>query len=390
VRVDPKALAKVSAPELRAPVPAAVTSAAPANGAAIFAAAALALFAGALAFLRRRKQALVAQTCRLRQLTPRPLVRFSARLSFATPILSFVYGVTGAGAFAAFAWGSPTAGAALVVAGLLLGTYRAPIVLPRPRGPGAWREVAGADVLVARRPRPLPGDVLDAATMRGRLVLLAICAVVGIAAWALATRIAGIVAALPLASVVVLPVFLTGSRTQLPALPEEIAFRILRPARDTLARIVDLAHVDVRLVGRVLAGTKDELDEMRLVCAPIDRTPGHRALELAIAIAAPGPHGAIPEILVRYEDGSPAGARIAALSPRPRVVPGRFPEEKVARLVPLDPTPEAAARLLGALVRELEGRRVGDRAKDASESKPYVGRERRVRRWPVLRPAVSA
>jgi hypothetical protein len=95
-------------------------------------------------------------------------------------------------------------------------------------------------------------------------------------------------------------------------------------------------------------------------------------------------------VLVRYEDGSPAGARIAALAPRPRVVPGRSPEEKVARLVPMDPTPEAAARLLGALVRELEGRRVSDRAKDATKSKPYLGRDRRVRRWPVLTPAVSA
>jgi hypothetical protein len=389
VRVDPKALAKVNAPELRAPAPAVVASTAPSNARAILAAAALAIFAGALAFLLRRKRALVADTCRMRQVTPRPLVRLPARIAFAAPAVPFAYGATGAGAFAAFAWGNPFVGAALVVVGLLLATYRAPIAIARPRGPGAWREVRGTDVLVARRPRPLPSDALDAATTRGRLALLAILAVVGVGSWSLATRIAGIAVALPLACVVVLPVFLTGSRAQLPALPEEIAARMLRPARDMLARIVDLAHVDVRLLGRVLAGTKNEVDEIRLVCAPIDRTPGLRALELALAIAAPGPHGAIPEVLVRYEDGSPAGARIAALSPRPRVVPGRTPEEKVARLVPTDPTPEAAARLLGALVRELEGRRVTDRAKDATRTKPYVGRERRVRRWPVLTP-VSA
>ena len=389
VRVDPKALAKVTNPELRAPPPVAVTSAAPTNGRAIVAAIALAVLAGALAFLSRRKRALIADTCQLRQVTPRPLVRLPARFAFATPILPFVYGLTGAGAFAAFAWGNPFAGAALVVAGLLLGTHRAPLVVARPRGPGAWREVAGADVLVARRPRALPGDALDAATTRGRLVLSAIVVVVGLAAWSLATHIVGIAAALPLASVVVLPVFLTGSRAQLPALPEELAFRMLRPARDTLTRLVDLAHVDVRLLGRVLAGTKDELDEIRLVCAPIDRTPGLRALELALALAAPGPNGAIPEVLVRYEDGSPAGARIAAFQPRPRVVPGRTPEEKVARLVPIDPTPEAAAKLLGTLVCELEGRRASDRTKDAAKSKRYLGPERRVRRWPVLTP-VSA
>lgn len=397
VRVDPKALAKVTSPELRPPAPAHVASQADSSGRAVFAAATLAALAGALAFLLRKKQSLVGDTCRLRHVMPRPLVRLPARLSFAAPVLPFAYGTAGAGAFAAFAWGNPFVGAALVVAGLLLATYRAPTAATRPRGPGVWREVSGADVLVKHRARCLPGDVLDAATTRGRLVLFAVVVVVGVASWSLAIHVAGIAVGLPLASVVVLPVFFTGSRVQLPALPEEIAYRMLRPARDTLARIVDLAHVDVRLLGRVPlrahaalgAGTKDEPDEIRLVCAPIDRTPGLRALELALAIAAPGPNGAVPELLVRYDDGSPASARIAALSPRPRVVPGRCPEEKVARLVPMDPTPEAAARLLAALVRELEGRRASDRAKDATASKPWRGSERRVRRWPVLTP-VSA
>jgi hypothetical protein len=380
VRVDPKALAKVNAPELRAPVAPLVTSAVPSQSPAVIAAAALAMIAGALAFLLRRKQALVAEMCQSRHVTPRPLVR----LVFLAPLFPFAYGAIGSGAFAAFAWGNPFVGAALVVLGLLLATHRAPTAIPRPRGPGAWREVAGADVLVARAPRPLRGDVLDAATPRGRIALLGLSTLVAIASWSLAMHIAGIAFALPLAAAVVLPLFLTGSRAQLPALPEEIAVRMLRPARDALSRLVDLEHVDVRLLGRVLAGTKDELDEIRLVCAPIDRTPGLRALELALAIAAPGPHGAVPEVLVRYEDGSPAGARIAALAARPRVMPGRAPEEKVARLVPSDPTPEAAARLLGTLVRELEGRRSTDRVKDPVRTKRYVGPERRIRRWPLL------
>lgn len=386
VRVDPKALARVTAPELRAPVAAAPVSAVPSRAPAVIAGMALALIAGALAFLLRKKQALVAETCRLRQVTPRPLVHVPARLRFLAPLVPFAYGAIGAGAFAAFAWGNPFVGAALVVGGLLLATHRAPIAIARPRGPGAWREVAGADVLIVRTPPPLPSDALDVATTRGRLLLAGIVLVVGAVAWSLATRVAGIAVALPLAAVVVLPLFLTGSRAQLPALPEEIAARVLRPARDRLARLVDLAHVDVRLMGRVLAGTKHHVDEIRLVCAPIDRTPGLRALELALAIAAPGLYGAIPEVLVRFEDGSPAGARVAAFAPKPRVVPGRGPEEKVARLVPTDPTPDAAACLLATLVRELEGRRTTDRAKDAARSKRYAGPERRVRRWPVLTP----
>jgi hypothetical protein len=276
---------------------------------------------------------------------------------------------------------------------MLLATHRAPSAVPRPRGPGIWRDVADADVLVPRRAAKMPGDALDLATPSGVLVFAALAVVIGAATWLLATRVAGFGVALPLAATVLVPLFATGSRAQLPATPPDLAARVLRPARDALARRIDLAHVDLRTVARVVdrAGT---FDEVRLVCAPIDRTPGLRSLELAVAVAAPGPHGAIPEVLVRFDDGSPAAARVAAIarasSPSGRrdarsVVPGRTPEEKVVRLVPTHPTPEAAARLLATLIVELEGRRSSDRAAPVRAARPrYAGPERRVRRWPML------
>lgn len=383
-RIDPKALPNVNAPELRAPPPPPPPSEIPGRLPAIVAAAALAAIAGALAFVLRRKRALLAATCAARNVAPRPLLPLRPRFA---PLAPFAYGAAGAGAFASFAWGSPIAGALLVVAALAFATHRAPTAITRPRGPGAWREVPGEDVLVPRPAEPMPGDALDLATTRGKAVLAAIAIAVGIASWVLATRVAGVGVALPLAAVALVPVFATGSRAQLPARPSELASRMLRPARDALARAIDLSHVDLKVVARFLAGSTESFDEVRIVCAPVDRTPGLRALELALAIAAPGPHGAVPEVLVRYDDGSPAAARIAAFAPTARVVPGRSAEEKVARIVPADPSAGAAARLLASLLVALEGRRATDRAQPpAAPARPrrYGGPERRVRRWPVL------
>ncbi len=382
-RVDPKALPAVNAPELRPPPAPPPPSTIPGRAPAILAAAVLSAIAGALAFALRRKRALVEAACAARSVVPRPLVAVPPRFA---PLVPFAYGAAGAGAFASFAWASPSAGAVLVVLALLLGTFRAPTPITKPRGPGAWRDVPDEDVLVPKRPEPMPGDTLDLATTRGKLLLAGIAAVVAMLAWVLATRIAGVAVALPLTAVALVPVFATGSRAQLPARPAELASRMLRPARDALARKIDLSHVDLRVVARFLSGSIDAFDEVRIVCAPIDRTPGLRALELALAVAAPGPHGAVPEVLVRYDDGSPAAVRIAAFAPNARVVPGRSAEEKVARIVPADPTADAAAKLLAALLAELEGRRVTDRAQPpaSTRSKRYAGPERRVRRWPAL------
>jgi hypothetical protein len=158
---------------------------------------------------------------------------------------------------------------------------------------------------------------------------------------------------------------------------------VLRPVRDALGRRIDLSHVELRTIARALEHAKDDvLDEVRLACAPIDRTPGLRALELALAVAAPGPHGAIPEVLVRFDDGSPAAARIASLARGARPVPGRTPDEKVVRLAPEEPTADASARLLAGLLADLEGRRATDRISGnepsrTTHTRPGGGPERR-------------
>src|SRR5690606_5898402 len=146
------------------------------------------------------------------------------------------------------------------------------------------------------------------------------------------------------------------------------AARVLRPVRDELGRHVDLAHVELATIARFV-GTeaprgnagKKPIDDVRLACAPASRTPGLRGIELALAAAAPGAHAALPEVLVRVEDGSEAAARLFAFARGATVVPGRCPEEKVARIVPSEATPRGTARALADVIRALEGRRATDR-----------------------------
>jgi hypothetical protein len=118
-----------------------------------------------------------------------------------------------------------------------------------------------------------------------------------------------------------------------------------------------------------------DVDEVRLACAPEERIPGLRAIELALAASA---LGAVPEVLVRFDDASEAAAKVASLAPGVPVVVGRAPEEKVLRIAPTTPSAAGAAKLVARLLAELEGRRASDRDAPAS-GVVYVGPERRKR-----------
>jgi len=232
---------------------------------------------------------------------------------------------------------------------------------------------------VARAPAPASGDALDMGTRTGMITVVVVSLVLGALAFLLRTRVAGAAIAIPLTGAVLVPLFATGTRAQLPRAPGELAARILAPARDLLGRLVDLAHVDVRCMARFGEGTKS-YDEVRLACAPNDRIPGLRTIELALAGDSAGAPAALPEVLVRFDDGSPAASKIAQLAPGIRIVPGRSPEERVLRLSPRVPTPAGAARLLARLASDLEGKRVSDRAPLATPPKArrFAGIERRI------------
>ena len=380
-RVDPKAFPRVTSPELRPPVSAAgvvPSTPVPNHVPLVLIACALAVIAGAFATALGMKQSFVARACAAASVRPRPLLPLRWGLG------PFVYGASVAGALAALLWGTPIYGAALVVLAMLLAAHRSPAPIASPRGPGRWQAIADSEVLVARPRDAMAGDALDIGARSGKLVVLALTIVLGVTAFVLRTRVAGASIAVPLVSAALVPLFVTGTRAQLPRGPGELAALVLRPARDSLARLVDLAHVDVRCLARFRDGTTS-YDEVRLSCAPTDRIPGLRSIELALATLAPSAPVALPEVLVRFEDGSQAGSKIAQLAPGIRVVTGRGPEEKVLRLAPRVPTPAGAARLLARLASDLEGRRASDRTPSSSTerrapalSRGFKGADRRV------------
>jgi hypothetical protein len=371
-RVDPKAFPRVTAPELRKAAPSRPVPP-PNHVPAVLAACALAGCAGLLAYARRLKQAAVARACARAGTLPRPLVPVPQALA------PFAFaGATVAG-LALLLFDAPLAGTGAVVAALALATHRAPKAAARPRGPGRWLPVPDDEVLVSAKAPRAPGDALDLGTARGRAAFLAISAVVAAVAIVLARRLPGAHIAIPLAATPLLALFATGTRAQLPLGPSDLAVRFVRPARDTLARLVDLSHVDVTCVARFRDRTRT-FDEVRLSCVPVDRTPGLRAIELAFTAAGGG--AALPEVLIRFDDASEAGERVAQLAPRIAIVPGRNPEEKVLRLSPQIPTARGAARLLATLLSVLEGRRATDRAvASPPRRRPrYAGPERRASR----------
>ena len=385
-RVDPKAFPKVTSLELRPPVSAVTASVpVPNHVPLVLVASALALLAGALAIALGAKQRIVAQACALMSVRPRPLAPLRFGLG------PFAYGAAVAGALAELLWGTPAYGAALVIVAMVLGAHRAPAPIARPRGPGRWQPIADEQVLVAQPRERAAGDALDIGTRLGMLTALTLVVVLGVVAFVLRTRVAGVALAIPLAAAALVPLFATGTRAQLPRAPAELAARVLGPARDVLARLVDLAHVDVRCMARFREGLPS-YDEVRLACSPTDRIPGLRSIELALATLEPGAPAALPEVFVRFDDGSEAAAKIAQIAPGIRIVTGRCAEEKVLRLEPRAPTPSGAARLLARLAAELEGRRASDRAPSGapSSTRAFTGTERRAPKRKSMPPPVIA
>lgn len=374
-RVDPKAFPRVVTPDLRPPTVAVAPPPVSKHVPIAIIASGLAVLAGLLALVLRSKQNAVARACEERAMSARPLIAVPWGLG------PFAYGASAAAALAMLLWGTPLWGACFVVAAMAFGAHREPLPRPRPRGPGRWMPIPDQDVLVKKRQAPLAGDLFDAGTRKGLSVVLLVAAVLAAVAFALRTRVPGIVVAVPLTGAALVPIFTTGLRSQLPRTPAELAARILAPARDTLGRLLDLGHVDLRCLARFRErAPTPEFDEVRLACTPADRIPGLRAIELAVA-APPGARVAFPEVLVRFDDGSAAAAKIAQMLPGIRIVPGRTLEEKVLRLAPRVPTPAGAARLLARLTLDLEGRRRSDRPGSDGTKPPlrrgFVGADRR-------------
>lgn len=368
-RVDPKAFPMVSSPELRPPPP--VETAPPSvlasNLARVLVAVGFAALAGALAVLLGRKRSAVRAMAKGAGMQARPLLALPWGLG------PFVYGIVTAAALASLLWWQPLAGACLVILAMGIAAHRSPAPIVKPRRPGEWQPVP----MLGSAKAPSTG-MLDLGGWSGLVVFALGFVVIAAASWFLRVKIPQIALALPLASTALIPLFLTGTRAQMPPAPVDLAAQMLRPARDALASSLDLTHVELKTIGRV---TSASVDEVRLAGAPKDRTPGLRAIELALA-TAPGGWSASPEVLVRFDAASPAARRIDRLAAGQRILRGRTKDENVVRLLPEEPTADAAAALVARLLLSLEGRRASDRASETNGAgasrAPFRGRDRRV------------
>lgn len=331
VRVGPRALAKLSGvdpADAQAPAasPSAVDRPPPNRAPFALAACALVMLAVLVARLSRKKAEVVSRVAGKLGYAPRPLLAVASVKALSHEGLARHAGVGVASALAltALVLGWTTTGALLLAAVVGLTTYRAPLAVHRPRGPGRWLPVKD-DLLSAPR-ASWDGAWLDASTWRGRASLVALLSSGAAAAALLFSRASTAGAALALLALALTPLFTTGTRRALP-----LTARALAAELAPLAPRLRAAGLTVRAVGRqptVEEGAHAEIDELRLRVTPKNPRPGLGSVELAAS--SPG----VVEVLVRVRDGSPAAARLARIAPGQPVVCGRVPEEKVAVLVP--------------------------------------------------------
>jgi hypothetical protein len=341
-RVDPRAFPQVVDPVLHPAAPV-LREAAPARGVSGWIVAAIVglLFAA----IARGKQASFGAACEARGVVVRGLV---ARMP--ESLRPWLAGLAlGAGVGAEIA-SYPGWGALGVVVAMVLATSRASRPAFAPRGPGQWLPLSPGEAFARDRER----DLLAVTTLAGKATLLATA--LGSIALGLGLRPidATWIWLAPLDALALLPLFITGSRAQLP--PD----RVRSPAR-RLASLHRLLRRDGTLRvtpwARVPTGASVP-DELRLLVLPRAAIPGVVGIELGVAwVATPAGYAPETEVLVRVREASAAAARMVALAAHRPIVHGRKTDERVVRLVPALPSRAAAAALVRRLARELHDRR---------------------------------
>jgi hypothetical protein len=353
VRIDPRALAEAHDDRLRPP-PAlrAPAEMAPAVRLA-YGLAGLFLVVGfsILVACKARHTARQAQgLAKPRSLLPLPVV---LRVALAGPAL--------AAGLALQLWAeAPWCGTALVLLAMTAGWYQRPVWLRTPRGPGRWLALSDQDAFSA--PAPARDAWLDASTKRGALTFALALLTAGATALIAAhfATHAGYVVLFD--SAVLVPLFGTGRRRDLP--PHPIA-----GAAPTLWRIAKKLRTDRAL--RTIAWARlpdgsDTFDELRLLCAPRVPLRGFSALEIGL-LTLTGMGGSVqcPEILIRVLDGSPCHDALVRVLRGARFVRGRKPEERVVTVRPRLPSAAMTAALALRLLRCAEDSAVPQPAKPA-------------------------
>lgn len=380
LRLDPRALPLVADPTLRPPTEA-KPPAEPDRVRDVSLLAGLAALGLLFALLVHHKSRAYASACAERDVEPRAL------LPVGDLPRSMLAGVALAGAAGLQVGGRSTLAAACVALATLAAALRAPAGKVPVRGPGRWLSLTPEHAF-AGASRAWPARL--AAGVPG---LLAVVAAIGVVVTA------GVVAGrfdpdgpwlAAIDGVALLPLLLTGRRSQLPPHAATAAapwlarlFAVLR--RAPALRVSPWARIPD-------ASPEPRPDELRLLVLPRAAMPGVLGVEVGLAWShSPTGWVGTPEVLARVLDGSAAATRLAREVPSARVVPGRRPEERVMRLLPRAPTRGHAAALVRSLADALTDRRIAAPAREGTvPAKPdWKGKERRAPARPV-QPEASA
>lgn len=372
IRFDPKAMGQTIA----APPPAAAASpisiARPAERPASYAAlfAVLVLAAGVVA----QKASSVARLAREKGAGARALVPVGGVLR---ALLAGVALALGLGL--QLALDDARVGTSAVVVATLLAWWRAPTSRAVPRGPGQWLPVGDAEAFAPAR--GLTGSWLDASTRKGKFGLALAVAPFVAAAAALARHAPRDAWLVGFDAVALVPSFVTGTARRFA--PHGFSGSAA-PLGAVARRLRKVAALRVVAIGRLPSGAPS-FDELRLRVTPRTALRGLGAIEVGLVhVEGVGGFLAMPEILVRVGEGTPAETALLALAPGARFTRGRRAGERVASLTPRLPTAAMTASLVARLAAKLGERSpkapVTDRV-DARAAKATAG---------ALRPATAA
>jgi hypothetical protein len=349
VRLDPRGMTQVTDPRLRPPAEAPPKE--PDRVGAVSMAACLTGLALALALLVAGKSRAFRVACAERAARPRSLLPLPdpARAALAGAALAAAVGLEVAGGCATWA------AAACIAVATLSSSLRAPLANPVARGPGRWLVLRPQDAFSRDAHRSGAPRWLDASTAAGRFGAVLAAALVAAAALTIGQFDRSAAWLVLLDAAPLLPLFVTGTSSQLPPHPARSAVPWMAAAYRRLRSVETLRVAPWARVAAQPPGP----DELRLLVLPRAALPGLVGVEIGLAwCSTPVGWTARPEVLARVIEGTPAAARLAAELPALRLVPGRRPDERVAVLPPRAPTRRGGIFLARALAGALTDRRV--------------------------------
>lgn len=383
IRVDPSVMGEVNDPRLKPPPePEPVVVPVELRARYIGVGGAIAVLFSLLLALKHHQ---VVRSCRVRGVAPRPLVPVgvAVRVAIAGPLLA-------ASLAAQVFLDHPLPGALGILAVVALVAYLTPKRTVSPRGPGRWLPLSDDDAFSKREAWPF--GWLDAGSPFGKVVLILTTLVWGTGLYFLSQHGTYFAYLAGLDFVVVLALFGTGRRTELPADPVRSAAPLLRSIATSLRKSKRIGEARIRAFGRIPTGASVP-DELRLLIRPKGSLRGFTSIEIGLGWAhGAGGSIAMPQLLLRVVEASPCHEAVTQRLRRARWIQGRETYERVMVINPALPTEDMVVKLaesLSQVVRkglpEPEPKSVEKAPPKPAKHKPRVRSTNR-RREPVRAP----